>query len=179
MLGIAAMAAMASLSFSQQTKSGLKLLPISQYMRNAGLLYLDDVDKMFTQAVDDHVALMRGLELQDNPGGMPDENIYGKALADLEDHMEINIASPSDKKFLKMLLLTKNLAIISFWETLRHSDPDYKDMPDNSEVSKLYPACTGQARGIIKTGFFNPGDCSDEKFTAARKIDKTKAPSTQ
>jgi hypothetical protein len=172
-LTIATVAALVGVALGQQPKSQTKApLRVSQYMRNAGLLYLDNIDKMFTQAVDDHIALMGGESLPHNPGGMPDDNIYGKALKDLEDHIEVNITSDGDKKFLKLLTGTKNLAVITFLEILRTSDPKYKAMPQNAETSKLYPDCLGQARVIIKSGIFSPGACSDAKWFAASKIDK-------
>jgi len=164
-------------AFGQQAKPPVapatKPLPISHYMQESGLLYLSDVGKMFDKAMDDHLRLARGEDLpHDNPYGTPDENIYGKALADLENHIEINTTLDGDKQFLELLERTKNYAIISFHEILRTSDPKFKSMSPHPAVAKMYPICDGQAHGFIRAGEFTKGDCSEARFEEADKADE-------
>jgi hypothetical protein len=164
-------------AFGQQAKPPIaqvtKPLPISHYMQESGLLYLNDVGKMIDKAMDDHLRLARREELPgDNPYGMPDENVYGKALTDLENHIEINITLDGDKQFLKLLEQAKNYSITSFHEILRTSDPKFKSLTPHPAVAKMYPTCDGQAHGVIRAGEFTRGDCSEVRFEEADKADE-------
>src|ERR1700678_4269141 len=76
-------------------------IQISQYMREAGLNYLEVLDRAFDQASQDHIAYMKALVKRDGSysfmdmptGGILTDNLYGKELTRLEDHIEINITS--------------------------------------------------------------------------------------
>jgi len=143
---------------------------ISHYMRETGLTYLDYVAKMFERGTRDHIAFMRDPIGSDEPLSVED-NLYGKALASLEDHIQIEISSGADKRFFDLLKDIKSYASISYYEVLRNSDPSYKNMPANPNLAKLYPICAGQAHGIILSGEFTYGACSKEKLDEAAAAD--------
>lgn len=148
-----------------------KPLPISQYMREVGLLYIADVGKMKEEALDDYVAFLKDPLNRDAPINI-EGSIYGKALADLEDHIEINIASDGDRRFLEFLKKTKSYASVEFSEQLRKLNPRLAKLPSRPALAGLYIVCAVQAKTIIKTGEFDEGDCSSEKFHAALEADR-------
>jgi hypothetical protein len=161
----------ALLAFGQQAKTPTeKPLPVSHDMRKIGLLYLDYIDKMFNKANQEHLAWMG--DPLNNEETTPEENVYGKALTNLEESTEIDIKLPGDKKFLGLLENTKTYAIIAYHEVIRNADPAFKSLPQNPELAKMYPTCVGQAHGIISTGVFIRGDCSPKKENEAIKADK-------
>jgi hypothetical protein len=157
-------------------------MQISQYMRESGLNYLEVLDKAFDQASEDHIAYMKALakrdgsySLMDMPtGGSLTDNLYGKELTRLEEHIEINIKSEPDKNFLKFLQDTKSITGIAYNEVLR-AEPTYKSLRPNPTIAKLYPVCVGQAHTIIKSGIFGYGSCAPSDFDAALKVDDPKA----
>jgi hypothetical protein len=136
-------------------------------MQKMGLLYLDDVDKMIEQATRDFGA--------PDVSADPEENIYGKALTNLEDNIEIDIKLPGDKKFLDLLEEIKTYAVIATNQAFINGyhqvkEPDYK--PVHSEFAKMYPVCAAHAHDIIRAAAFTWGDCSQAKVKEAGEIDK-------
>jgi hypothetical protein len=169
----AAVLIFSGLAFGQQPKVlKEKPLPISHYMQEVGLHYLDYVDKMYDQAVQDQIVFDR--DPLNNESVRPNDNAYGMALTDLENHIEINIKSGGDKRFLALLENTRAYAQIAYFEEQRTTDPKYKNIfPPSPEIAKMYPVCFMQAHLIIRTAEFNQGDCSIEKADKATKADKT------
>jgi hypothetical protein len=144
-------------------------LLISQYMRDAGLLYVETVEKAFSQALQDHIAWMNGDRR--TQGGV-DTGESGDALKALEDRMEIHMSGEADKKFLDLLELTKSAASTTFLDSLRSVDPFYaKHYPAQPAVAKLFPSCLAQVRVIIREGIYSEKICSPELFIAAHKAD--------
>ena len=142
-------------------------MQISQYMREAGLTYLEVLDKAFDQASQDYWAYRKAKReesdsylIGDIPMGLDiTDNLYGKELTRMEDHMEIDIKSEPDKKFLKLLEDTKYFAKFAYFEILRQAEPTLKDMPPVPNLVKLYPACFATAKVIVKNGIFEYGLC--------------------
>lgn len=157
-------------------------LQISQYMREAGLSYLDLLDKAFDQAAQDHIAYMKAVGKRDGSygfldvpdGSSLDDTQCGKDLSRFEECIEINIQSEPDKKFLKFLRDTRAIAGTAYFNVLK-TDPTYRDLRLMPTIGKLYPICVAQAHGIIRSGTFSYGACANSDYNAALRLDDPKA----
>ena len=113
------------LLFGQQAKvSSYKPLPISQYMREVALDYLEDVQKMHDEAIDGFAEfLMHPLDSEHwHAAG---QSPHGKILHTLETHIEINIRTEGDKRFFVFLEHTKVAGWASYEDTEQELDPQH------------------------------------------------------
>jgi len=125
--------------------------PVSHYMREAGLLYLEDVESMLEQLRKDG----------------PDDSllrIHRKSLDGLEDRIEINISSSVDKRYLELLKRTRSAAersaIIS---TLAGRQKTAIEAMNFGTDLDMYPECSAQAWSVAKSGIFNTGNCTEKR----------------
>jgi len=179
LLGVGALAQQPKPDISKRAAPA-NSMQISQYMREAGLTYLEVLDKAFDQASQDYWAYRKAERegsdsLLDMPkGSYITDNFYGKELTRMEDHMEINVKSETDKKFLKFLEYTKYLAKFPYFELSRQREPAYKDLPPTPNLVKLYIACDAVAYVIAKSGVFNDRTCAYRDIYAAYLLDDPK-----
>lgn len=156
--------------------------PISHYMQEMGLLYLENVDSMLEQARKDNLnesnhkiaaaeAAKRGEESELVPEHKSAlDNSYGKALENLEDHIEINITLAADKQYLKLLERTKLAAEQS--ASITELAGQFKTLGavlSFGEKYDIYPVCQSQAHYVAKSGLFSDGDCTEAKYWATHK----------
>lgn len=123
--------------------------PISHYMRETGLLYLENAKKMVALGLrnpDANVMIDPTIEAS----GV---NSYGEVLQELEDHIRINVASASDKQYLRLLQRTKAAAEISVF----------------GDLSSLYSDCYTQARFTSLNGSMAKGTCTEGRYEATAK----------
>jgi hypothetical protein len=121
---------------------------ISHYMQETGLLYLETTKKM----------MVVGLE---NPDAMqmidatqPSEvNSYGDALQEMEDHIQINITSATDKQFFRLLQRTKAAAELAVF----------------GDVSTMYADCYTVAHETALRGTLIIGGCTEKKYEVTAK----------
>jgi hypothetical protein len=159
------------LLFGQQAKvSSDKSLPISQYMREVALDYLEDVQKMYDEALEGFAKFLMH-PLDSELWHTPDESPYGKILHTLETHIEINIHTDGDKRFFALLEHTKVAGWASYQDAMQGLDLQHTPWPRHPELSEMYAPCLVRAETIIKTKYFAEGDCTEAKFTKALKAD--------
>jgi hypothetical protein len=160
------------LLLGQQTKApGDKPLPISQYMREAGLDYLEDVEKMHDEALEGFAKFLMH-PLDSELWHTPNESPYGKILHTLETHIEINIRTEGDRRFLTFLEHTKVAGWASYQDAMQELDPKHSAWPRHPELSEMYAPCLVRAETIIKEAkYFAEGECTEAKFTKELKAD--------
>src|ERR1017187_5186633 len=130
------------------TKSSPDSKPVSHYMREIGLLYLEDVESMLEQLRKDG----------------PDESlsrIHTKSLDGLEDRIEVNISSSVDKQYLELLKRTRSAAersaIISKLAGRQKTAIEAMNFGTDWD---MYPDCYAQAWSVAKSGTFKAGNCT-------------------
>jgi hypothetical protein len=137
--------------------SGTK--PVSHYMREVGLLYLEDVESMLAQL------------RKDGPTDDSLSRIYIRSLDGLEDRIEININSSGDKRYLELLKRTRSAAersaIIS---TLAGRQKTAIEAMDFGTDLDMYPECHAQAWSVAKSGVFKAGNCTEEKLSQKWRV---------
>jgi len=121
-------------------------------MREAGLLYLEDVEDMLEQLRKD---------------GSDDSlsRTYVKSLDGLEDRIEININTSVDKQYLELLERTRSAsetsAVIS--KLAARQKTAIEAMNFGTDLD-MYPECHAQAWSVAKSGIFTVGKCTKERL---------------
>jgi hypothetical protein len=122
--------------------------PISHYMRETGLLYLENTKKMVVLGLKNPDA-----EQMLDADGTSEVNSYGEVLQEMEDHIRINISSASDKQYFRLLQRTKAAAELSVF----------------GDLSNLYIACYVQAHTTSIRGAIVGGNCTEHKYEEVAK----------
>jgi hypothetical protein len=122
---------------------------VSHYMQETGLLYLETTKKM----------MVAGLENPDamqiiDPTQPSEVNSYGDALQEMEDHIQINITSATDKQFFRLLQRTKAAAELAVF----------------GDLSTMYADCYTVARETALRGTLGIGNCTEKKYEEAAKV---------
>ena len=121
-------------------------------MREAGLLYLEDVEDMLEQLRKD---------------GSDDSlsRTYVKSLDGLDDRIEININTSVDKQYLELLERTRSAsetsAVIS--KLAARQKTAIEAMNFGTDLD-MYPECHAQAWSVAKSGIFTVGKCTKERL---------------
>jgi len=133
--------------------------PVSHYMREAALLYLEDVESMLDQL------------RKDVPADNTLSRIHTKSLDGLEDRIEINITSSGDKRYLELLkrtrLAAQRSAIIS--ELAGRRKTAIEAMEFGTDLD-MYPECHAQAWSVAKSGVFKAGNCTGERLAQKWRV---------
>jgi hypothetical protein len=124
--------------------------PISHYMRETGLLYLENTKKMVALGLRNPDANL----MIDPTNEASAVNSYGGVLQEFEDHIRINVTSASDKQYLRLLQRTKAAAEMSMF----------------GDLSGLYTDCYIQARFTSLNGSIAKGPCTERRYEATVKV---------
>lgn len=122
---------------------------VSHYMQEIGLLYLETTKKL----------LMGGLEnaaatpLMD-PTQPSEVNSYGDVLREMEDHIQVNIASATDKQYFRLLQRTKAAA----------------DLAVFGDKSGLYTDCVSLAHLTALQGSMSSGNCTERRYEETLRL---------
>src|ERR1035437_9416011 len=153
-------------AFSQHppAKSGANAAPkpVSHYMRETGLLYLEDVESTLEQSRKD------GLE------GSTDDSlsqIHAKSLDGLENRIEINVSSSGDRQYFELLKRTRLAAQQS--ADISNLAGHRRTVEEATEFGKeldMYPECYAQAMWVAKSGVFKAGKCTEERLVRTWRV---------
>jgi hypothetical protein len=116
---------------------------ISHYMQETGLLYLETTKQFIASGRENEYP-----SPMTDPDDKSDVNHYGEVLQVMEDHIQINITSATDKQFFRLLQRTKAAA-----ELFIFGDP-----------SMMYAACYTAAHQAAIQGTLSIGNCTEKKF---------------
>jgi hypothetical protein len=115
---------------------------ISHYMQETGLLYLETTKQFIASGRENEYS-----SPMTDPDDKSDVNRYGEVLQVMEDHIQINITSATDKQFFHLLQRTKAAA-----ELFIFGDPS------------MYVACYTVAHQTAIQGTLSIGNCTEKKF---------------
>ncbi len=146
---LACIAMLLGSAFAQTKHAEAPSSTISHYMRETGLLYLQDVEAMVELGLQNPKAEL----MLDPEHGVSNVNMYGKALQVLEDHIRINITSESDAQYLKLLQRTKAAA----------------ELDVIGGLSVFYSDCYAQSRATSLEGRLVRGSCTKRAYELAVK----------
>lgn len=137
-----------SSSTSGQQKSAPTAKPISHFMREIGLLYLEDVKDMLEQP---------------RKEGSESRN-YEELLNGFEDRIEINISTANDKRYFELLKRTRAAADheLVLIELGGHQKTAIEAMEFGKNLD-MYPECQGQAWATAKSGVLESGNCTQAR----------------
>lgn len=122
---------------------------VSHYMQETGLTYLETTKKMVESGLWNPDAMQ-----MIDPTHLSEVNQYGEELQQLEDRIQINATSATDKQFLRLLQRTKATA-----ELVVFGDP-----------SILYFDCYSFAHETALRGILGVGNCTETKYEADAKL---------
>lgn len=124
--------------------------PISHYMREIGLLYLENTKRMVELGLKNQDAT----PMLDPTNDASDVNSYGEILQEIEDRIRINISSAQDKQYLRLLQRTKAAAELTVL----------------GDVPTLYSECYVQAHFTAIQGVDSGGNCTEGRYEASAKL---------
>src|ERR1700723_3369733 len=146
---LACIPALVAMAAAQNPSASITPKPISHYMRETGLLYLENTKKMVVLGLKNPDAS----PLIDPTNQAATVNSYGEVLQMMEDHIRINITSAADKQYLQLLQRTKAAAELSVL----------------GDLSNLYSDCYAQARLTALHGAIGGGNCTERRYEVSAK----------
>ena len=152
-----------SLAFAQQKKTSAQR-PVSRYMREVGITYLEHVSDL-------HDRCLKGYTVCEE---ILDE--WDKSFAALEDRIEITLSEKGtplgDKDFFQLLKDTKDTtrSFLYAWQD------EFSDVKNRTEKKKrrafwsnVYATCYASAHTVALQGAMFPNDCNDDMMDQVRR----------